>query len=96
MHSIQIPDEIWDAYDGSPMKMRAALAHYLMLNKEESPNQSEKDSSKKGARRTLILRYDDWCRGGYEDLPAGTDAVWIKRAGTGTTEVYCLEHAPEE
>jgi hypothetical protein len=90
-HTINIPDPLWDLYDGSPSAMRDTL----WQAKVSAPPSVESDEEEFHPGTVINLRWSTRCSVCRKRLLKGEQAV-IRESTRGTTEIVCLDHVRDQ
>lgn len=85
-HTINIPDALWDLYDGSPSAMRDTLWQAKVAPPEDEPAASPEPGT------VITLRWSTSCSVCRKRLMRGEQAVIRSRNdGTDGNEIVCLD-----
>lgn len=85
-HTINISDELWDAYDGSPSKMRDTLWQALVPTDEGTTPKPEE------FQKAIVLQWDTRCSLCRAPLLAGETAMY-RVPNEGGKQIVCMSHA---
>lgn len=93
-HSIQISDELWDAYDGSPSKMRDTLwqvaAARSTRKDSETPDRALEREQAEAVGTIITLQWATNCNGEHRRVLFAGEQAMI-RTTNGTKQIHCLD-----
>lgn len=77
MHSIQIPDKLWELYGGSPQRMRDTLwqVAFSDANEQELPAAAAEEVENLDRGTEIDLEYSRLCSICRKAMPAGSTAI---------------------
>jgi hypothetical protein len=83
-HTIKIDDALWDAYDGSPMKMRDTLWAVVLP-------EAQQDADDVAFEKVITLKFDTRCSVCRTELAEGTKARYQILADD-SRKILCQAH----